>query len=242
MANAFSIEFTEVTAPIMELVTKFGGQPVWLEKPQWPIGKSSGQPMQFIGQIALEQVGFGGGRGKVAYIFMDLGEHSDTFDPESGDNAVVLQPGNTGLPATPKMTGPTLERWHELPAEKSKSFFGWLNGAKKESVLKPCEFAVRLEAKPESVWPNEEEINAVENEELQEEMLENRHADLEGTKIGGTPLFAQNDEYPDGGPWDLLLQLDSCAVPFEINLGDAGIAYVFINPSRDTAKMLWQCF
>lgn len=37
---------------------------------------------------------------------------------------------------------------------------------------------------------------------------------LEGNKIGGTPFFLQSDEFPEDGPWDLLLQLDSTNVPF----------------------------
>jgi uncharacterized protein YwqG len=63
----------------------------------------------------------------------------------------------------------------------------------------------------------------------------------EGTKIGGVPLFLQNDAFPDDGEWRLLLQLDSTQVPFSVNVGDAGLAYVFVDPTGQRAKMLWQC-
>jgi len=42
--------FTRVSEPVRTLITKFGGQPVWLTEPQWPL--SSGwdkRPMMFIG-------------------------------------------------------------------------------------------------------------------------------------------------------------------------------------------------
>jgi hypothetical protein len=47
-------------------VTKFGGQPVWLEAPQWPIGRANGKPMEFIGQVALDPQIFGNIPGKMA--------------------------------------------------------------------------------------------------------------------------------------------------------------------------------
>jgi uncharacterized protein YwqG len=60
-------------------------------------------------------------------------------------------------------------------------------------------------------------------------------------KVGGHPDFIQFEEYPSDEPWDLLIQLDSCSVPFWINFGDAGVGYGFISPDRTKAKFLWQC-
>jgi hypothetical protein len=51
----------------------------------------------------------------------------------------------------------------------------------------------------------------------------------------------QGPEYPAGGPWKLLLQLDSTSVPFEVNFGDAGIGYGFIAEDGQSGKFLWQC-
>lgn len=62
-----------------------------------------------------------------------------------------------------------------------------------------------------------------------------------GNKIGGEPDFIQGEEYPDGEGWQLLLQLDSTETPFEINFGDAGIGYAFINKDCTEGKFLWQC-
>jgi hypothetical protein len=52
----------------------------------------------------------------------------------------------------------------------------------------------------------------------------------------------QGDEFPkEDGQWSFLLQLDSCSVPFDINFGDAGISYSYINHTATTGKFLWQC-
>ena len=53
MVKRASIEFVEESSPVRGLVTKFGGQPVWLEAPQWPVSRTTGEPMRFIGQVAL---------------------------------------------------------------------------------------------------------------------------------------------------------------------------------------------
>ena len=46
MGKKKTIKFAPAEAPVRELVTKFGGQPVWLEKPAWPLSKETGNPMR----------------------------------------------------------------------------------------------------------------------------------------------------------------------------------------------------
>src|SRR5687767_8256440 len=46
-------------SPISKPITKFGGQPVWINQAQWPISKKTEKPMMFIGQIKLEPGLFG---------------------------------------------------------------------------------------------------------------------------------------------------------------------------------------
>ena len=76
---------------------------------------------------------------------------------------------------------------------------------------------------------------------MNEEEYEEYDKAISGNKIGGTPGFMQDDQFPDGGPWNLLLQLDSTKVPFDINFGDAGISYMFISTDGQKGKSLWQC-
>ena len=65
---------------------------------------------------------------------------------------------------------------------------------------------------------------------------------LDGNKVAGTPGFIQADEFPEAGPWRLLLQLDSMTVPFHVNFGDAGIGYAYISEDGPSGKFLWQCY
>lgn len=71
-------------------VTKLGGQPTWLQDPQWPLSTSLAEPMTFIGQFRLDT----DGAVRMAYVFMtDSEEYVDgTWEPEGGENAVIVQP------------------------------------------------------------------------------------------------------------------------------------------------------
>jgi uncharacterized protein YwqG len=132
MPKKFAIEFIESKAPIREPVTKFGGQPVWIEDPQWPLSKATGNPMRFICQIAIDPQLFGQIQPRMAYLFMtDEEEYVDgTWEPDSGENAVILQPGSASMAIEPLKEGPTLYRI-------AKGMF-------KKRTRGPCEFAVKL--------------------------------------------------------------------------------------------------
>jgi hypothetical protein len=97
---------------ITEPVTKFGGQPNWLGQPEWPLSKRHNKPMSFICQIKLEPSIFGKIDGKMAYVFMSSDEIIEvgtdaTWEPDSGENAVIIQPGGETLVSTAaSATGP----------------------------------------------------------------------------------------------------------------------------------------
>ena len=212
MTPEWIISFHEAEAPIAEAVTKFGGQPTWVDGPEWPMSRSTGGPMRFIGQVALDPQLFGSLPARMAYLFMtDEEEFVDgTYEPEGGENAVVLQPGNFRGPSLEQAEGPTLYRMVEKPGSD-------------RLVPEPCEFGVTLVLDEDPDAPSARVDEGYEN------------------KIGGTPTFLQGEEYPQGGPWRLLLQLDSASVPFHVNFGDAGVGYAFLSEDGTAAKFLWQC-
>ena len=211
MTAKATIEFTESDDPITQPVSKFGGQPVWIDDPQWPLSKETGNQMRFICQIALDETLFPGSAGKVAYLFMTEEEDGSfvdsTYEPDGGENAIIIQPGKSSSACCDQAEGPTLYRMVE------KEGFDLLQQV-------PCEFSINP-------------IPGIDTEVSDDGLDEN--------KVGGLPVFMQGEEYPSGGPWRLLLQLDSCNVPFYVNFGDAGVGYAFVNESGSEAKFLWQC-
>jgi len=86
MLKRKNIEFFEVKNPIVGCVTKFGGQPNWIGKPEWPLSKATDEPMRFIGQIHLEPDLFGKIPGRMAYLFMtDDADVDGTWESDGGE-------------------------------------------------------------------------------------------------------------------------------------------------------------
>ena len=233
MAKKYDIEFVdEAEAPITEPVTKFGGQPVWLEEPAWQLSRLTGTQMQFICHISVAPELYGGEPGRMAYLFMtdyeDIGRASwwqrsrallageSTWEPEGEENAVIVQPGLYKGRTSTIGEGPTLSDLDHTG---------------------PCEYAVALEFGEDPDF-----VGEYEQVEWDEEAIDAYWEALGGNKIGGTPGFIQSDEFPEGGPWRLLAQIDSAEVPFYINLGDDGIGFVFILEAGRTGRFLWQCY
>ena len=220
-----SFEFRKLE-PDEKPLTKFGGQPNWLGEPQWPLSRKFGKPMRFLCQIEIPVTLFPAGAGKVAYLFM-TGDEDDTertYEPFGGENAVILQPGDskTDVACKALSSGPTL-----------RIFVEGMGGRQPTDV----ELGVK-------VWDSEdpEFMPAKEVDKLSAKDREIYWTRIEGNKIGGTPGFIQNDEFPDATrPWQLLLQLDAGEVPFSVNFGDVGVGYLFINPEATEGRFLWQC-
>lgn len=226
MPKKHSITFRELAEGERPL-TKFGGQPRWVAEPQWPIGKGLGKPMRFLCQIELADNLFPNAAGKVAYIFITDDEEyvEGTWEPFSGENAVVIQPGgNTDVPCEAIQTGPTLQNYVKVPGHEK---------LQPQDVEFGLEFAEGNDA---------EFVSESDRIKGSEEESEKYRSSLEGNKIGGTPGFLQGDEFPDNKrDWRLLLQLDSCDQPFFVNFGDAGISYTFITEDGTEGRFLWQC-
>jgi uncharacterized protein YwqG len=227
MPSKHRIEFQEVSTPITEAVTKFGGQPTWVGEPQWPLSRETGNPMRFVCQIKLTKELFPEATAHMAYLFMtdeENGEFVDgTYEPDGGENAVILQPGATVHSTTTLTEGPTLYRMVEM-------------SGKDRLQPEPCEFAVLLTVDDDFPF-----VSEAERRKMPDNGVEATYGNLNECKIDGTPVFMQGDEFPFDGPCWLLLQLDSCSVPFYVNFGDAGVGYAFINQAGDQARFLWQC-
>ena len=225
MKRAYSVSFKPSPAPCKEPVTKFGGQPTWLQAPTWPLSASTGEQMKFIGQVVLYPELFGQVSGRMAYIFMtDLEKHVvPAWDPESGENAVIIQPGAPCRWKTqPSASGPTVYEYIEIPGQ---------------AELHPrfCEYLVDVQRRTDPEFQDENQRAG-----MDEPTFDRYSKEVEGNKIGGTPAFLQEDAMPPGG--HLLLQLDSTKVPFYLNFGDCGVGYAFISPDGSMGKFLFQSY
>lgn len=209
MKENFEIEFTEQNAE--KAKTKFGGQPDWLTTIEWPLSNETGEPMRFICQIDLRQIGFDNLEAKFAYLFMtDEEEYVDgTWEPDGGENAIILQPGHNPMKTREVKDGPTLYAMVERA-----------NYAKLVPQAFECGVNLIPSLDKENTGDDLEVINKFRGEPVF----------LQGEEYPS-----------DDKAWQLLIQLDSANVPFSINFGDAGVGYGFLSPDGKTAKFLWQC-
>ncbi|MEV0159825.1 hypothetical protein [Nonomuraea fuscirosea] len=101
---AYAMTFSSGPQPIDDFAPKLGGDPVWLEAPQWPLCHRHERSMGFIGQFRLP-----GQPLRMAYLFMG-GRCELTFEPDAGENALIVQPGRVPgfIETIPVATGDSL--------------------------------------------------------------------------------------------------------------------------------------
>lgn len=219
------LQFRETGAPINAAVTKFGGQPVWIDQPAMPLSRRTGQPMTFIAQVLVPQSWHAGLGVRMAYIFMTGAGFDDkameTWDPNDGETAVIVQQARAGvvLADSSGVYPQTLQRWSEDEGPRRQI---------------PCEYAV-------DEVPMEERAHVPQDElfESGETVFNETNEGWRGNKIGGSPYWIQAEEFPYDD-WRLLLQLHDGDYPFSLNLG-TGVGYVFLDGACAEGQLLWQC-
>jgi len=229
MPRKYIIACREVSSPITDLVTKFGGQPVWVDEPSWPLSRQYGTPMQFICQIALPADLFSSLPARMAYLFVsddyDHGSVAETCEPKGGENALILQPEGTWEATTlPLRDGPSLYRRTRHSSQWERT---------------PCEFAVELHAGDDldvGAWDDVDPDDTPAWDAYMDALFED--------KIGGAPVPTVNKpEFPDPAHWRLLLQLNTkdneAGDPFFLNLASDGVGYAFISRDGHRGRFLW---
>lgn len=222
------VRFHESMTPIAELVTKFGGQPVWLDAPRWPLSGEDGAPMRFIAQVALDPRLFGTLGARMAYVFLAQDDPTLFADGKYAgvDGALVLQPGGaTDYPHVLAERGPALYRL----VERRSGFLGLQR--KMEQV--PCEYTVALD------YATEPELRLVDtaSDDYDDDAAERVSS---GTKVGGTPAFIQDVEFPIAPPCRLVLQLADDDKLFSLPLSDVGTLYAFMDPQGTRGGLVIQ--
>lgn len=222
------MSFRPASAPIRRPVAKLGGQPVWLEAPVWPVSQSFATPMTFVGQFPIP-----GPSPRMTYLFVtedDLAT-AETYAPDAGENALLVQPGGRiprFLVGTAMSTGPSLWRhgatWAERVPVEFHVDLSVLSGAD-ERVLDQ-----------EVAW-QQGERDRIFRDRPEHDRLPPR------SYVGGKPLFWQPEI---GVPelWRFFFQLDDGEgwgdEPYALNFG-GGTGYAFLSPDENEGRFYWDC-
>lgn len=207
---------------IVKFESKLGGQPDWLEKPQWALNADTDEPMMFLGQIVLDNDLFGNNEKKIAYIFVthqpsvdDDDFDPDIIDPDSGCTAVIIQPNSEPLVEVIELeNGPSLYDEDDEPYTAS----------------------LVLENSTDPEFVEEDDFS-----ELTEEEQNSYTETVSGDKIGGVPYFFEGDAYPDEDDSNkLILQLNANNQPFFLNIGGSPCMFVFANEDMTNGKIVIQ--
>ncbi len=205
--------------------TRFGGQPDWLAEPQWPVSRSLGTAMEFVGQVALHPDDLPWlHEPKMAYLFATNDEDDpggiETWDPFSGENAVIVQPG-------------------DRPE--------WIAGFTAEPTGPSVGTAVPVRLTPRSDPALLDDAQMGELHRRDRERSDRYSAQLDYDKVGGTPNFFQGLEFPDfetrsigtdpSAAIAVLMVTDADATG--LNLGDAGRGVAFLSPDQRQGAYLW---
>lgn len=186
--------------------------------------------MQFICQIALTADLFGDIEPRMAYLFLtdDEDATAETWDPDGGENAVILQPGGIWEgPSEPRREGPTLCQ------RTSSGGVDW--------VTSPVELAVDLQSGEDA------EEGAWDDIDFEDQAAEDSYFEaLFEDKVGGTPVPTVNTSPRDRfavEEWRLLLQLNTKGEDpsdlFWVNFASDGTGYAFISQDGRRAKFIW---
>ncbi|MCX5344924.1 hypothetical protein [Streptomyces atratus] len=242
------LAFTPAGHRVGTAVTKIGGQPVWLEQPAWPLSRSSGEPMQFLGQFALSG-------GRLAYLFMADSEEGfvdGTWEPDAGENALLVQPGGRVpdfVTVRRQAQGPTAGPDH-VPDPPGA---GWPGAVMPVELREgPAALPMFVGRVPDgegnvrvvSAWePGEGRIPDVTASADAVASLRREHAEARLQFFGGPgipPRWLQDEDEDPDEDWSLLVQLAVDRLPFWVNFGDGGVGYAFLSPDGLEGRFLWQ--
>ena len=227
-------QIVESPTEILEPITKFGGQPVWIAQPYWPLDLETGEQMLFLGQISLDRELFPDSNGTMVYIF--FGEESEPIYDEAV--GIVIQTSeslytneDSEIEFVSEATGPAIYELDEEGEPIYKEYRVILNPIENEDSI-PLE---------ERYTMNDFDYNTG---------FQFSKPELAGNKIGGQPLYIQGLSNPpeefNSEEWLLLLQLAPIQgywnnsqrnfYPFLMELGSFGILTIFISKDYKQTK------
>jgi hypothetical protein len=157
----WSLQLQPTSMPIDRPITKFGGQPVWIGSPTWPLG-SDGERMTFMAQFSVPGVD------GMAYLFIDPSE--DAWESPYDGSALLMQPGPVPERHVVQAIGPT-----------------YASGCTEFERYVPRLRTRRIEYLPTL----EEGLEPPDWDEFDREHEDEQDDDRDWNKIGGSPRYLQ---------------------------------------------------
>ncbi|WP_153453765.1 hypothetical protein [Streptomyces smaragdinus] len=214
--------------PVTEPVAKFGGQPVWLDEPAWPVNPRTEEPLVFIGQFRVP-----GEEVRLAYLFLDEDGRIMGMYPTDGEAVVLTQPDGRVPPFA--VIGP--------PGTQGRTLWRW---GRDETPI-PVEYLVDLEPPtPES--DAETDKMAAWGRSLRQEgpEIDLPCGDVLEDFLGGTAVFPNHRAFElENDSWQFLCQFtdrgeEEEGYPFFLNFG-YGSGFVFLSPDHREGRFLADC-
>ncbi|MFP3987142.1 hypothetical protein U9R90_06490 [Streptomyces sp. E11-3] len=222
------MSFRAVGEPVREPASKFGGQPVWLEEPMWPVHPDTGKPLVFVGQFRVP-----GDEVRLAYLFLHEEDRDMASEPETGDAVVIIQP--EGRVPSFAVVGP--------PGTQGRSLWRW--GADETEI--PVEWLVDL-----SPVPGDLDAEADRHAEWARFMrgegpeVDFPEGDGPADFLGGTAIYPNLRARGVDRPWQFLCQFEDrgeeadLGDPFFLNFG-YGSGFIFVSPDRREGRFFSDC-
>ncbi|HAS42582.1 MAG TPA: hypothetical protein DCS93_19030 [Microscillaceae bacterium] len=234
-------QIVETSSPITEPINKFGGQPVWVNTPHWPLDPATGKQMTFLSQIVLTPELFPDSQGIIVYIFFGEGEplYNEAFAVVLQNKDNVSMNTHVEVKFITEATGPSLYELEIIDEERQ-----W--------VAKEYQLAQESIIEEEGLPLLERYDDA--NDLDYDEGYQFSKPELAGNKIGGQPFYIEGldtpPEYFTADQWEQLLQLAPTEgfwnnlqpnfYPFKMELGEFGILNVFITKDYKRAEVYIQ--
>jgi uncharacterized protein (TIGR02996 family) len=206
--------YRRVEKPVTEPVTKFGGQPVWLTGPSWPVGRH-GERMQFVCQVRVPDFFGPPLAGKMIYVFAVHPEFPDCeqfygrispLHPHEGDNAVVIQPhGDSPAPTRVLPPGAKGQRRRKKPLRVEPRAMG---PTLYDEQGRPGEWLPDLEPRSDPDFTTHDKAEFPGDDALERYWEEIRVEKVGGTPRWGNALWHEIESLVADPDWRLLLQFD----------------------------------
>jgi hypothetical protein len=195
----WSFELEAVDEPIVEPVSKFGGQPVWIGDPTWPLSVD-GAPTTFMAQFTIP------GREGLAYLFLD---EAAVETEEIHWGVVIVQPSPVSVPFVATPTGPTF--WTDSTETPGPERY----------------LSRRIPGQVESRVVVEPGLDFDDWTILDDDPEPHGDDDRDWNKLGGNPRWLQGAQMPDEPGWRFLFQFTAAKVGHE--LADGAEVYGLIH-------------